>query len=77
MTAGEGTSPLHKPALGQISAFYKYTTTKAINQHICSPGLRFWQRNYYERVIRNEKEFEAVYDYIQANPLNWDQDEYR
>jgi len=34
-----------------------------------------WQRNYYEHVIRNERDYQAVYDYIIANPMNWDKDE--
>ena len=78
---GEVTSPLHsdskvtQPTLGQIIASYKYHSTKAINQMLGTPGVRFWQRNYYERVIRTQSEFEAIYDYIQGNPLNWEQDE--
>ncbi len=36
---------------------------------------RLWQRNYYERVIRNDREHQAVVDYIYANPLNWDKDQ--
>ena len=36
---------------------------------------RLWQRNYYEHIIRNEKDFLAVNDYILANPMNWEKDE--
>lgn len=32
---------------------------------------RLWQRNYYERVIRNEREWTAIREYIVNNPLNW------
>jgi len=35
-----------------------------------------WQRNYFERVIRNERELIAVRDYIRNNPTNWRKDEY-
>ncbi|HHX09235.1 MAG TPA: transposase [Chloroflexi bacterium] len=34
-----------------------------------------WQRSYYEHIIRNERDHQAIYDYILANPLNWDKDE--
>jgi REP element-mobilizing transposase RayT len=37
------------------------------------PG-RLWQRNYHERVIRNETELLAIREYIVTNPLKWDQD---
>ena len=36
---------------------------------------RLWQRNYYEHVIRNEQDYQATYDYILANPMNWEKDE--
>lgn len=36
---------------------------------------RLWQRNYYEHVIRNERDYQAIYEYIVANPTNWDKDE--
>ena len=34
-----------------------------------------WQRNYYERIIRNEIELMNVRQYIKNNPLNWHQDD--
>ncbi len=35
-----------------------------------------WQRNYYEHIIRNEKEYIKILEYIQNNPLKWSEDEY-
>ena len=35
---------------------------------------RVWQRNYYERIVRNETELDAIRNYIVNNPLNWDDD---
>ena len=35
---------------------------------------RLWQRNYYEHVIRNERDFQAIADYITCNPQNWEKD---
>jgi REP element-mobilizing transposase RayT len=32
---------------------------------------RLWQRNYYERVIRNERELNAVREYVTNYPLQW------
>src|SRR5262245_5049250 len=44
---GEVTSPLPKRhTLGQIIAWFKYQSTKKINQVRKTPGQRFWQRNY-------------------------------
>ena len=36
---------------------------------------RLWQRNYYEHVIRNERDYRAICEYIIANPKNWEKDE--
>jgi len=38
-------------------------------------GDHLWQRNYYEHIIRNERDHLAIYDYILANPMNWEKDE--
>lgn len=35
---------------------------------------RLWQRGYYERIIRNERELYAVREYILSNPANWEKD---
>ncbi len=37
-----------------------------------SPRNVFWQRSFYDRVIRNDRELNAIREYIQANPGNWD-----
>jgi hypothetical protein len=34
-----------------------------------------WQRNYYEHVIRNDRDLQNKTDYINTNPLLWAQDE--
>ena len=36
---------------------------------------RLWQRSYYEHVIRNERDYKAIYEYIITNPMNWEKDE--
>jgi REP element-mobilizing transposase RayT len=38
------------------------------------PGT-LWQRNYYERIIRNEDELNRIRQYILNNPQQWDYDE--
>ena len=63
--------------LGRLVGAYKTHSTVLINNLQNTPSVPFWQRNYYERVIRNEQELEATYDYIETNPANWERDEYR
>jgi REP element-mobilizing transposase RayT len=37
--------------------------------------MLIWQRNYYERIIRDDRELDAIRQYIAANPARWDLDE--
>jgi putative transposase len=64
------------PTLGQIMAYFKYGTTKQINLIRNSPGTRFWQRNFYEHVIRNESDLYRIREYIINNPAKWENDAY-
>jgi putative transposase len=66
---GEVTSPLRKATLGNIIAYFKYQSTKAINDLEGTPGIKIWQRNYYDRIIRGEKELQNIRDYIANHVL--------
>jgi putative transposase len=35
---------------------------------------RLWQRNYYEHIIRNDRELDAIRAYIANNPAQWSVD---
>ena len=58
-------------SLGAIVRSYKSVVTKRINEIRGTPGATFWQRSYYEHLIRNEKSAERVRNYIRNNPLRW------
>lgn len=38
------------------------------------PG-RLWQKNYYERIIRDDDELERIREYIHENPKSWASDD--
>ena len=61
-------------SLGAIVRSFKSAATKAINEHRGTRGLPVWQRSYYERIIRNDRELAATRDYIAANPYCWADD---
>lgn len=74
-STGAETTPLRRPALGHIVAYFKYQSTKRVNQIRGTPETPLWQRNYYEHVIRNEDEWNEIRTYIIENPLRWELDE--
>jgi len=57
-----------------VAAYWKYQTTKRINALRQTPGLRLWQRNYYDRVIRNKQMLDKARNYIVCNPGRWSDD---
>ena len=54
---------------------FKGAVTRRVNT-ISSTQQAVWQRNYYERVIRNERELNAYRTYIVLNPQRWNHDEH-
>lgn len=37
---------------------------------------KLWQRNYYEHIIRNEKSYQTISEYIINNPAKWQDDKF-
>jgi len=74
------TSSVDRPAptVGEIVGTFKSSCihdwlTYIKEKKIDAVG-KFWQRNYYEHVIRNEGELNEIREYIQNNRLKWDLD---
>ena len=66
-----------KPVSGSIPTIvraYKSAVTHAVNVAENSRGSVLWQKNYYEHIIRNDRELQNIEWYIVNNPLNWQLD---
>jgi len=59
-------------SLGVIVRAYKSSVAYRINQVRNTPGKPVWQRNYYEHVIRDDDDMEAIHTYIDGNPACWE-----
>jgi len=63
-----------------VQSFKRHTTIeyiKMVKQNIAPPfEKRIWQRNYYEHIIRNEKSYYQIAEYIRNNPMKWLEDKY-
>jgi REP element-mobilizing transposase RayT len=62
-----------RPRLSDVIGAFKSLSAIACNRHRGRTGA-FWQRNYYERVIRDDRELNAARQYIRDNPRKWDED---
>jgi len=67
------------PTVGDMIDWFKTMTTndyiRGVNhgQWRPFPG-KLWQRNYYEHIIRDEGDLNAIREYIVNNPAGWDTD---
>ena len=64
--AGKGSNLIN--AVGS----FKSAVTKKI--HETDPELKVWQRSFYDHVIRNQKSYEKIWNYIETNPIKWEED---
>ena len=71
---GGETPPLRNVTLGNILGYFKYQTTKMINEMRPLSLIRVWQRGYYEHIIRNEDSLNRIREYIITNPQRWELD---
>ena len=61
-------------SLGAIVRSYKSSVTKRINRTRHALGGPTWQRGYWERIVRDERQLEATRRYIDQNPARWEAD---
>ncbi len=67
------------PTIGRMIQWIKTMTTneyiRSVKQNRWEPFKnRLWQRNYYEHIIRNDKELDEIRKYITENPAKWAED---
>jgi hypothetical protein len=77
VTAVAGVNLLPGPRPGSLGAAiggFKSAVSREIAANHLSPVRPLWQRNSYERVIRNDQELAAIRRYIADNPLRWNDD---
>ncbi|NCC26025.1 MAG: transposase [Deltaproteobacteria bacterium] len=66
-----------QPIVGSVPTIirsFKSAVTKHINELRQTPGMKLWQRNYWEHIVRNEPELNRIREYIHNNPAQWEMD---
>ena len=61
-------------SIGSIIRGYKIGVTIGVKNIF--PGEKLWQRNFYENIIRNEKAYQTISNYIINNPAKWYEDKF-
>ena len=66
--AGNGRSKT-TPTISRIIQQFKGSVSKQV-------GFSLWQKSFYDHIIRNEQEYQKIWEYIDTNPLKWHEDKY-
>jgi REP element-mobilizing transposase RayT len=72
----ETTEQFGKPIPGSLPTImrtFKAAVTRRIGRELNETSI--WRRNYYEHIIRDDRDWQSIHDYILANPANWSDDE--
>jgi len=56
-------------ALPELIRRVKGPTAHSANQQLGRSGEKFWQREYFDRIVRNQSEFNRIQRYIEWNPV--------
>lgn len=69
-------------SIGSMIQWFKTGTTYDYISGVKHQGWhpfnkRLWQRNYWEHIVRNDREYERITAYIKANPSLWTQERAR
>ena len=73
-TAGAPLRQFQEVLAGSASTIvrsYKSAVTREIRRQRGDPRWTVWHGNYFERVICNDRELEAIRQYIVENPIRW------
>lgn len=57
------------PTIPRIIQQFKGTVSK-------KAGILIWQKSYFDHIIRNQREYQEIWEYIDTNPLKWTLDKY-
>ena len=65
-----------KMLISTIINYFKTNSTKEINMLRCERGNKRWQGNFYDHIIRSEKDYWRIVEYIKNNPKLWGKDRF-
>ena len=64
-----------------IQDFKRHSTIeyiKLVKNGVALPfNKRVWQRSFHDHIIRNDKDYQQIYEYITNNPVTWESDCFR
>jgi len=65
---------IRRHPLSEILRAFKTFSSRRINKRRGTPGAQVWQRNFHDRIVRDQDELEGIRRYIAENPAKWNED---
>lgn len=65
---------IQRKPLGNLVGAFKTVSAREINQLRQMSGCPVWQRDFYDRINRNDRSLQRIRQYIADNPLKWHED---
>ena len=77
----QGHAPTTDKTIGDMMDAFKSITTveyiRGVKNMVWQPfNGKLWQRNFHEHIIRNEKSYQTISEYIINNPSQWNNDNF-
>lgn len=64
-------------SISSVVRSYKAAVTKRIHEAVSSDTIyQIWQPRYYDNIIRNEKAYQKIWNYIDSNVSRWEEDKF-
>lgn len=63
--------PRRKMTLPLVVGYFKMNSAKEINLLCRTPGRQVWQRGFFDRILRDDQDYDTLSEYILTNPLRW------
>ena len=74
LTVGMGRDPSQTriKSVSSIMGAYKTTSSKEI--HLMGDDNFIWQRSFHDYIVRDEKRYNNIFNYVNENPARWNED---
>lgn len=54
-----------------VGAYKSYVSKKV---HEADSSVKLWQTSFHDHVIRSQRSYEKIWEYIETNPQKWEED---
>jgi putative transposase len=74
LTLSERTNNQPRHGLSEIVRWLKGMSTQHLNREYRIAGEHWWQRGFYDEIIRHPRQYAVLHQYVLENPLRWELD---